>query len=56
MLECRGNKFLLMEYHPGIFLNKWTCCDGKEKSTQGCKSSFAAQEKNGYQGLTDFHL
>lgn len=48
--ECRGNKFLLTEYHPGIFLNKWTCCDAKERSTQGCKSSFTAQEKNGYQG------
>ncbi|XP_078369187.1 tyrosine-protein kinase TXK-like [Oculina patagonica] len=48
--ECRGNKFLLMEYHPGVFINKWTCCDGKEKCTQGCKESFAAQERNGYQG------
>ncbi|XP_015752489.1 PREDICTED: tyrosine-protein kinase BTK-like [Acropora digitifera] len=48
--ECRGNKFLLKEYHPGIFVNKWTCCGGGEKSTQGCKSSFASLENNGYQG------
>ncbi|KAK2551691.1 Tyrosine-protein kinase Tec [Acropora cervicornis] len=49
--ECRGNKFLLKEYHPGIFLNKWTCCGGGEKSTQGCKSSFASLENNGYQAV-----
>lgn len=39
-----------MEYHPGVFINKWTCCDGKDKCTQGCKESFTAQERNGYQG------
>lgn len=49
-LECSGNKFLLMEYHPGIFINKWTCCDGREKTAQGCQKSFAASEKDGYQG------
>ena len=49
-LECSGNKFLLMEYHPGIFTNKWTCCDGREKTAQGCQKSFAASEKDGYQG------
>lgn len=48
--ECRCNKFLLLEYHPGVFINKWTCCEGKEKTTPGCKESFAAQERNGYQG------
>lgn len=48
--ECRGNKFLLKEYHPGIFANKWTCCGGSEKSTQGCKSSFAATENDSYPG------
>lgn len=48
--ECSGNKFLLMEYHPGIYFNKWTCCDSREKTTQGCKKSFAACEKNDYQG------
>ena len=49
-LECSGNKFLLMEYHPGIFINKWTCCDGREKTAQGCQKSFAANEDDGYQG------
>lgn len=39
-----------MEYHPGIFINKWTCCDGKEKTAQGCQKSFAANENDGYQG------
>lgn len=48
--ECSGNKFLLMEYHPGVFINKWTCCDGREKTAQGCQKSFAASEKDGYQG------
>ena len=39
-----------MEYHPGIFINKWTCCDAREKTAQGCQKSFAAYEKDGYQG------
>ena len=39
-----------MEYHPGIFINKWTCCDGREKIAQGCQKSFAANEDDGYQG------
>ena len=39
-----------MEYHPGIFINKWTCCDGREKTAQGCQKSFAANEDDGYQG------
>ena len=49
-LECSGNKFLLMEYHPGIFVNKWTCCDRREKTAQGCQKTFVANEKDGYQG------
>ena len=40
-----------MEYHPGVFLHKWTCCDSKEKSAQGCKESFAALERNVSQGM-----
>ena len=56
MQECRCNKFLLLEYHPGVFINKWSCCEGKEKTTPGCKESFAAQERNSYQGGELFTL
>ena len=47
--ECRENKFLLSTYHPGAFKDKWTCCDGKDKGTQGCQETFVTRERKNAQ-------
>ncbi|KAK3724954.1 hypothetical protein QZH41_017163 [Actinostola sp. cb2023] len=44
--EIRENKYLLMEYHPGAYLNsRWTCCETKDKGNTGCNDTFISIEK-----------
>ncbi|KXJ12219.1 Tyrosine-protein kinase BTK [Exaiptasia diaphana] len=48
--EIRENKFLLMKYHPGAYLNsKWSCCNEKDKADNGCQDTFISIEKMAFQ-------